>query len=51
MENNNRELIRQLQKRVAATDAKVIQLVSEIEKLKKGTLMIVKYLEGKENEG
>lgn len=47
----NKEAISHLKKRVAATDAKVIKLVSEIERLTKGMLMLIKYLQEKENEG
>jgi len=45
MKKNNRELIRHLQKRVAVTDAKVIQLVSEIENIKEACLVMAKVLE------
>lgn len=44
MKKNNRELIRHLQKRVAVTDAKVIQLVSEIENIKEACLVMAKVL-------
>jgi hypothetical protein len=47
----NKEAIFHLKKRVAATDAKVIHLISKIEKIEKALLLLTEYLQREEDEG